>query len=83
MIHRSASIPRCSHLFSRVNLLDAVADLIGDEISLNPICHVRIKPQQVVMDRSTISNEFSRNLNQNSSISQSPLISGQRPGQEL
>ena len=45
---------------SHVNLPGAVADLIGDEISLDPICHVRINPPQVVMDCSTNCSELKR-----------------------
>jgi ectoine hydroxylase-related dioxygenase (phytanoyl-CoA dioxygenase family) len=36
------------------DLLDAVETLIGPEISINPIQHVRIKPPQALVERSTV-----------------------------
>ncbi len=43
--------PAIFSLLRHPRLLDAVEALIGPEISLNPVCHVRIKPPQPVMDR--------------------------------
>lgn len=52
-------------LLSHPRLLDALEVLIGSEISLNPVCHVRIKPPQVVMDHGINPDDLARQLNQN------------------
>jgi len=57
--------PSIFKLLTHPDLLDVVESLIGGEIALNPVCHVRIKPPQVVLDHNTGRNELARNLNQN------------------
>ncbi len=57
--------PAIFTLLSHPRLLDAVEALIGPEISLNPVCHVRIKPPQAVMDHGRHGSELAKTLNQN------------------
>ncbi len=57
--------PAIFRLLTHRRLLDAVEAIIGPEISLNPVCHVRIKPPQAVMDQGTGQNDLAKNLNQN------------------
>lgn len=62
-------------LLTHMRLLDAVEALIGPEISLNPVCHVRIKPPQAVMDHGGHQSDLAGKLNQNNRsglISQTP-----------
>ena len=57
--------PAIFSLLIHPRLLDVVEALIGPEIALNPVCHVRIKPPQVVMDHGIDQDELARKLNQN------------------
>ncbi len=57
--------PAIFSLLSHPRLLDAIEALIGPEIAVNPVCHVRIKPPQLVMDQGIDQDDLAKKLNQN------------------
>lgn len=74
-----ADIPICLDpsifgLLTNPALLDAVAEVIGDEIALNPVNHVRIKPPQNLMAKAGSDRYAAFNVNnRNGLMAETPL----------